>query len=113
MAIFPVLQDQVYLVAGAPVPTDSCVGAVLRLANNAGVRAAASGGTQFANGLLFTDLGQVVYNDATAGLPVNTQYVNGLPLASDGSLCVALTTPATYSNGLPFAANGALAGALA
>lgn len=113
MAIFPVLQDQVYLVAGAPIATDSFVGAVLRLANNAGVRAATSGGTQFANGLLFTDLGQVVYVDATAGLPVDAQYVNGIPLAADGAMCVSLSLPSNYSAGLPFAANGAIAAALA
>jgi hypothetical protein len=113
MAIFPVLQDQVYLLTAAPVATDNPVGAVLRDAANVGVRAAAAGGTQFANGLLFTDLGQLFYNDATLGLPANTQYVNGIPWAPDGSMCIAMALPVNYSNGLPFASNGAIAAVIA
>lgn len=113
MARFPVLAEQVYLSTAAPVATDAVVGGLLRDANNSLTRAATAGGAQFVNGLLMTALGQVVYNDSTLGLPANTQWVNGIPLASDGSMCVALAPLANYSNGLPYAANGAISAAVA
>lgn len=108
MAIFPITASLVNLSTAAPVASDNFVGAILRDAANFAVRASLTGGAQYANGLLFTNIGQVVYNDASAGLPANTQYINGIPLAPDGSMCIALSAPATWSNGLPFAANGAI-----
>jgi hypothetical protein len=56
---------------------------------------------------LLTNAGQIRYVDATAGLPVNTVWLNGLP-TSDGALCVSSGATATWANGIPFAANGAV-----
>lgn len=109
MALFPITASLVNISTVAPIATDNFVGAILRDAANYAVRGALTGGTQSANGLRFTNLGQLLYNDASAGLPANTQWADGLPLASDGSLCVALAAPVTWSNGMPFAANGAVA----
>ena len=96
------------MLAAAPGGADNYVLGLLRDAGNTGVRASLTGGAQFSNGLLLAPLGQVVYVDATAGLPANTQYVNGLPLSSVGELCISTDPAATWSSGLPFAANGAL-----
>lgn len=108
MALFPITSGQASLLSVAPVATDNYVLGLLRDAGNTGVRAALAGGVQFSNGLLLTSLGQVIYVDATAGLPANTQYANGLPLSSGGAVCISTGPAATWSSGLPFAANGAL-----
>ncbi|MDQ0084574.1 hypothetical protein J2W35_004943 [Variovorax boronicumulans] len=109
MALFPILADKVQLSTVAPVGTDAFVCGILRDASNAVARASLAGGAQFSNGLLRTALGQVVYVDATAGLPANTQFVDGLPLSPTGALCCSSAAAVSYSNGIPFAANGAVA----
>jgi hypothetical protein len=109
LALFPIIADKVQLSAVAPVGTDNYACGVLLDAADTVARAALTGGAQTSNGLLLTALGQVVYVDATAGLPANTQYSSGFPLAPTGELCISTDVMATYSNGLPFAANGALA----
>lgn len=113
MALFPITAGLVNLATGAPVATDNYVGAILINATNFSVRAALAGGTEYANGLLFTDIGQLLFNDATAGLPANTQYINGIPLAPDGSMCIAQAAAVTWANGLPYAANGAISASVA
>lgn len=110
MALFPITADKVQLSTTAPVATDVFVCGVLCDAADAVARASLTGGVQYSGGLLRTALGQIVYVDATAGLPAGTQYVNGLPLSPAGALCVSSGAMATYSNGIPFAANGAVAG---
>ena len=112
MALFPILADKVQLSTVAPVGTDAFVCGILRDAGNTVARASLTGGAQTGNGLLRTALGQVVYVDATAGLPANAQYVDGFPVAATGELCISTGATATYSNGLPFAANGALSAAV-
>lgn len=109
MATFLVVSGRVPLSTAAVVATDTYRGGVLNNALATLNKAAAAGGVQYSNGLLRTNTGQVIYVDATAGLPVNTQWVNGLPLSSGGALCVSSGAIATYSNGIPFAANGAVA----
>lgn len=108
MALFPVISDAVQLGTAAPAVTDTYRNGVLINAADTLARASTTGGAQYNNGLLMTALGQVVYVDATAGLPAGTQYTNGLPL-SGGALCISTGSAATYSNGLPMAANGAVA----
>lgn len=112
MSLFPIIADKVQLGSAAPVATDCFVRSVLLDAGNTLARAALVGGAQYANGLRFTDLGQVTYVDATAGLPAGAQFVNGIPLAATGEMCISTGAMATYSNGLPFAANGAVAAAV-
>lgn len=111
MALFPISVDKVQLSTDAPVSTDAFANGILRDAANTVARAATAGGAQFSNGLLRTALGQVVYADATAGLPTGTQFVNGLPLSPLGALCISSDAAVSYSNGIPFAANGAVAAA--
>jgi hypothetical protein len=110
MALFPILADKVQLSTVAPVGTDATVNGILRDAANTAARAALAGGAQVSNGLLRTALGQLVYVDATGGLPAGTQFVNGLPISPAGALCVSSGPMVSYSNGIPFAANGAVAG---
>ena len=109
MSLFPIAADKIQLTSAAVDATDAYQQGVRVSAGTPLARAATSGGAQFSNGLLMSNTGQVVYVDATAGLPANTQYCNGIPLSSTGALCISTDAMATYSNGLPMAANGAVA----
>ena len=86
MSIFTVSAEVVQLGTGAIQPTDTFQNGVL-LSGDLN-RAIATGGDEYANGLLMTDAGQIRYFDATAGLPVGVVWSNGLPRANDGALCV-------------------------
>lgn len=108
MSLFPIASDKIQLTSAAVDATDAYQQGVRVSAGTPLARAATSGGAQFNNGLLMSNTGQVVYVDATAGLPANTQYCNGIPLSSTGALCISTDAMATYSNGLPMAANGAV-----
>lgn len=104
---FPIVADAVQLGTAAPSATDNWSNGILLNELDTLARAALAGGTAVSSGLLMTDLGQVVYLDATAGLPADTQYTNGLPM-SGGALCVSTAAAANYSNGIPFSPNGAV-----
>lgn len=108
MSIFTVVNDLVQLGTGAIQPTDAFQNGVLLTSTGDLNRAIAAGGDEYANGLLMTDAGQIRYFDATAGLPVDAVWSNGLPRANDGALCVSTGALATYSNGLPMVSNGAV-----
>lgn len=108
MALFPISGDKIQLTSAAVGATDAYQNGIRVTAGTPLARAATSGGAQVNNGLLMSNSGQVVYVDATAGLPANTQYCNGIPLAG-GALCISTGSMATYSNGLPMVANGAVA----
>lgn len=109
MAIFTVLATElVQLGTGAIQPIDNFQNGVLLSSAGDLNRAIATGGDEYANGLLMTDAGQIRYFDATAGLPVDVVWSNGLPRANDGALCVSTGALATYSNGVPMVANGAV-----
>lgn len=87
--------------------TDTALNAINRSASGGLNRATTSDGAQFANGTWLTNTGQLSYVDATAGLPGDTVWCNGLPM-SGGKLCTSTDAAATYSNGIPMAANGAV-----
>lgn len=108
MALFPIASDAVQLGTAAVAVTDTYRNGVLINAGDTLCRAATVGGDEYNNGLLMTASGQVVYVDATASLPADTQYTNGLPL-SGGALCISTNPAVSYSNGIPMAANGAVA----
>lgn len=108
MSLFPIASDKIQLTSAAVDATDAYQQGVRVSAGTPLARAATSGGAQYSNGLLMSNTGQVVYVDATAGLPAGTQYTNGIPLSA-GALCISTDAMATYSNGLPMAANGAVA----
>lgn len=109
MALFPIVDNRVQLNTDAVQAIDAFRNGVRLLADDSACRASDSGFAQFSNGLPMTSLGQVVFVDATAGLPSGTQYVNGIPVSPLGAICISIDVAVTYSNGLPFAANGALA----
>lgn len=109
MALFPIVDNRVQLNTDAVEAIDAFRNGVRLLADDSACRASDSGFAQFSNGLPMTSLGQVVFVDATAGLPSGTQYVNGIPVSPLGAICISIDVAVTYSNGLPFAANGALA----
>jgi hypothetical protein len=109
MSIFTVSATEVVqLGTGAIQPTDTFRNGVLLSSTGDLNRAISTGGDEYANGLLMTDAGQIRYFDATAGLPVDVVWSNGLPRANDGALCVSTGALATYSNGTPMVANGAV-----
>jgi hypothetical protein len=109
MATFLVVNNSVPMNTAAVAATDAYRGGVLVSADATKNKAATSAGSQFSNGLFRLNTGPVEYMNATAGLPTQVQWCNGLPLDSDGALCVSTNSAATYSNGIPFAANGAVA----
>lgn len=108
MAVLTVTSDAVLLGIGAIQPTDTFKNGILTDAGGTLNRAVPAGGDEYNNGLLMTDAGQVRYVDATAALPADTTWTNGLP-QSGGALCISTNAAVTYSNGIPFAANGAVA----
>ena len=109
MALFPIASDKAQLTTAAVAGGDNYVNGIVLNSTATLARAATTGGSVRLNGLLVTNSGQVVYVDATAGLPAGTTFCNGLPLTPTGELCISTGAMATYLNGLPFAANGALA----
>lgn len=111
MSVLTVTSDAVLLGIGAIQPTDTFQNGILTSATGGLNRAVPAGGDEYSNGLLMTDAGQVRYVDATAGLPVDTTWTNGLP-RSAGALCISTNAASTYSNGIPFVANGAVAAGL-
>lgn len=107
MPVLSIKNNKVSLNTGAVAVTDTFQNGVLTTADGDS-RAVSTGGDEFNNGLLLTDAGQVRYVDATASLPANTVYTNGLP-RSGGALCISTDAFSTYSNGTPFSTNGAVA----
>ena len=107
--LFPISGDKIQLTSAAVDAADAVNNGIRINSLGTLARAATSGGAQTSNGLLMSNTGQVVYVDATAGLPANTQHCNGLPLDSTGALCTSTGSMTTYSNGIPFVSNGAVA----
>ena len=107
MAVLNVVGDAVLLDIAALGTDDTFLNGILTESPSGNVQAVTAGGTVYANGVLLTDAGQVHYVDATAGLPVDTVWANGLP-RSAGALCISTGALSTFSNGIPFAANGAV-----
>jgi len=105
---FPLVNGQVQLSELTPLATDVARSGMLLAADDTAVRAFKAGGVVSAAGLTYTAAGQLLYVDATAGLPAGTTYVNGLPVSPSGALCAAMSPPVIYSNGVPLAANGAV-----
>jgi hypothetical protein len=108
MSIFVVINNSTQLGTAAVQPTDNYQNGILTDAGATLNRATTSAADNYNQGLVMTSTGQVRYVDATAGLPGNTVWSNGLP-SSGGALCIAIAPMVTYSNGIPFAANGAVA----
>ena len=106
--LLPISGDKVQVTTAAVDAGDAFSNGVRINSLGTLARASTSGGAQFNNGLLMSNTGQLIYVDATAGLPANTQYCNGLPLNSSGALCISTDAMATYSNGWPMVANGAV-----
>lgn len=107
MTPFPLVNGRVQMTTSAVGATDSYLSA-LRVSTAPAVRASTAAAQATTNGLSFTATGQLVYVDATAGLPANSQFCNGLPMSPTGALCVSTGAVASWSQGLPFAANGAV-----
>jgi len=110
MSVLSVINGQVQLGTAAPVATDTFQNGILTSTTGLN-RATTAGGNEYCNGLFLTDAGQVQYFDATAGLPADVQWSDGLPLSASG-LCISTGPAVTYANGIPFAANGAVSAAI-
>jgi len=109
MALFPVSSNVVQIQTATPTSSDQFSNGVRLKSDASAVFVATSGGGQISNGMLLDANGAVICVDATSGLPAGVQYVNGLPINSDGALCVSSNAVDEWINGLPFDANGALA----
>ena len=108
MSLFPIASEKAQFTTAAVDAGDTYVQGVRVNSLGTLCRAALAGGAQYSNGLLMSNDGQVIYVDATAGLPAGTNYINGLPLTAAGELCISTDPTVVYANGLPLAANGAL-----
>ncbi|WP_175224618.1 hypothetical protein [Achromobacter ruhlandii] len=106
MALFPIVSDKASFVTGVVAPTDTFKDGLRWAADK--VRAAAGlTPAGFSQGLPVDVDGRLCLLDATAGLPADTTYSNGLPISA-GQLCISVDAMATYSNGIPMSANGAV-----
>jgi hypothetical protein len=110
MSLFNVVNDQAQFDAASPVSSD-VHGAGIRFTQAGAARVTTTAGTFFNQGIPMSASGQVAIVDATAGLPADTTYLNGLPI-SGNKVCVSRNARSVVSNGLPFDSNGAIAGAI-
>jgi hypothetical protein len=108
--LFPTAGGVVMLTSAANNANDVFLDS-MRIENAASprLRATTTGGVSSSNGFTYDSTGRLLYVDATAGLPANTQYCNGIPFDANGAMCVSTNAVSTYSNGIPFAANGSVA----
>ena len=107
---FPTLNGRMAVNTGTPTANDQYSNGVRLVADASAVYATtdATGGAA-GNGLLLnTTSGSMVTVDATAGLPANATWCNGMPVAANGAVCTSTDAPQSWSNGVPFAANGAV-----
>ena len=108
MALFNVSNGRAQFDAAGNEPGD-VYGAGVRLTQSGATRVTTTAGTDFNGGIPMSSTGQVSVVDATAGLPADTIYLNGLPI-SNNAVCVSRNAAAVVSNGLPFDSAGAVAG---
>lgn len=107
MTTFTVSSDKVQFSTAAVGASDVYLNGV-RLASDGKVKASTSASTITNQGVPMTADGQVSIVDATAGLPADTVWLNGVPISS-GQVCYSTGTVTSYLNGMPYVANGALA----
>lgn len=101
--------NQVGFLNAAVPATAEFRGGVLSTADAVNSLATTGGGLIWSNGLVRINTGRVRIFDATAGLPADVQWTNGLPMrSSTGAICYSTNAMATYSNGIPFDAAGAV-----
>lgn len=107
--LFPTASNTVQLTTAA-VDAADVYWSGLRINNAASPRVRASTGAVagYVDGLGVTSTGQLCYVDATAGLPADVVWVNGLPTSGD-KLCVSTNSASVWSNGIPLVINGAVA----
>ena len=105
MAIFPVVDGVAQTTTDVPSSPTFNGGIAFNAAGLAHITDTAS--SIYVNGVPVSATGQVVYVDASAGLPADTTWVNGLPI-SGGAVCMSSNAVAFYGNGLPYDINGAI-----
>lgn len=103
----PIVAGRVALVTAAPGAGDNPYGGLI-VSSAGAARAVAAAPTQYSNGYGFSATGQLCYIDATAGLPADTTFSNGLPFSA-GRLCTSTGAIDEVNGEVPFAANGAIA----
>lgn len=111
MSLFPIVDGRARFDASTNVQTD-VYSAGMRFSQEGAVRSTTSTGTFFNQGIPMSESGQVSIVDATAGLPFNTIYHNGLPISND-KVCVSQNAVSVVSSGIPFDAAGAVAATIA
>ena len=111
MSFLPVINGRVALDLSSNDPTDVYAGGI-RFSEPGAAKATTAVGTFFNQGIPMSMSGQVSIVDATAGLPANTIYHNGLPISGD-RICISYNQPSVVSSGIPFDAAGAMVATVA
>lgn len=108
MALFPMTEAGAAFTLDEPQSLDPYFQGIRTKNDFSAAFASLSEGIGYSNGLRLLANGQLSIVDASNGLPADAAYINGLPLTSDGKLCVSTNAIATWSNGIAFDANGAV-----
>lgn len=108
---FPVSSDKVQISIATDASDQYQNGVRLDVAATV-VRGATGVPAAWQNGLPFSATGQLIYVDATAGLPAGTKFQSGIPLSPAGEVCISTDAVQVYLSGLPHVANGALSAAV-
>ena len=106
MSLLPVIDNAVALSSDAS-SADDVFNAGIRFTQAGLVRCTTDNATFFNQGIPMTSEGVVSVVDATAGLPADTVFLNGLPM-SNNKLCVSTNSVAVVVNGITFDAAGAV-----
>ena len=108
MALFPMTNAGAAFTLDGPQTVDQYFQGIRTKADFSAAFATLSEGVEYSNGLRLLASGQLSIVDASSGLPASATFVNGLPITSDGKLCVSKNAIATWSNGIAFDAAGAV-----
>lgn len=106
--IFPVSGGAIQLTTAVPTSVDQFSNGIRVKSDGSKAFASLSGGDKAQNGFLLDANGAIIYVDATAGIPANTQVTNGYPISPDGAICISTGSVDEWQNGIPFATNGAV-----
>jgi hypothetical protein len=107
MSLFPVVNGRANLDEAPGADTDRYMGGI-RYTQDGAMCITYEAGTFFNQGIPMSDIGQVSVVNATAGLPADVIWLNGLPI-SQNRVCVSTNPVFIVSQGTPFDAAGAVA----
>jgi hypothetical protein len=107
MSMFPVVNGRANLDESPGSDSDRYIGGI-RYTTNGAMCITYEAGTFFNGGIPMSESGQVSVVDASAGLPANVVWLNGLPISSN-RVCISTNPVFIVSMGTPFDSAGAVA----